>query len=114
MNAMSISKRLALFTVLAVGAIGPATAGCYESGVDCTDDHKIPSSVLHTLSCDALWTIRNSIYNEHGYCFKTAKAKSVFDNSDCSVHNASNLDFNSYEQTNIDRIASVEEEMGCN
>ena len=114
MNVMSISKRLALFTVLAVAAIGPAMAGCYESGVDCTDDHKIPKSVLRDLSCDALWTIRNSIYNEHGYCFKTAAAKSVFDNSDCSVHNASNLDFNSYEQTNIDRIASVEDEMGCN
>ena len=49
MNAMSISKRLALFTVLAVGAIGPATAGCYESGVDCTDDHRIPKSVLRDL-----------------------------------------------------------------
>ena len=109
-----MAKEIFAVAFLLIVATGPATAGCYESGVNCTDDHNIPKSVLRTLSCDALWTIRNSIYNEHGYCFKTAAAKSVFDNSDCSVHNASNLDFNSYEQTNIDRIASVEDEMGCN
>ena len=113
MNVMSLSKRVALLTVFAAAMAGPAMAGCYESGVDCTDDHNIPKSILRTLSCDALWTIRNSIYNEHGYCFKTAKAKSVFDNSDCSVTNPAYLGFNGYEQTNIDRIASVESEMSC-
>ena len=54
-------------------AVGPAAAGCYEAGVDCTDDHNIPKDVLRTMTCDSLWSLRNSIYNEHGYCFKTSQ-----------------------------------------
>ncbi len=99
--------------LVALGVSSPASAGCYEDGIGCTYDHKIPKSTLRNLSCDALWTLRNSIYNEHGYCFKTTDAKLAFDNSDCSVKNPSALDFNSFEQTNIDRIAAVEDEFGC-
>lgn len=30
------------------------------------------------MSCDELWYARNSIYARNGYCFKTARARSVF------------------------------------
>lgn len=104
----------ALVAAASLAAVaGPATAACFESGVGCTDDHRISTSVLRGLSCDALWTVRNSIYNDNGYCFKTSAARSVFDNSDCYVNNAANLHFNSYESTNISRIVSVEKQFGC-
>lgn len=113
-HGLKTARLAVVLAALSVAATAmPAAAGCYEDGIGCTYDHKIPKSTLRNLSCDSLWTIRNSIYNEHGYCFKTARARSVFDNSDCYVNNASALDFNTYEQTNIDRIASVEDEFGC-
>jgi hypothetical protein len=92
---------------------GPAAAACFESGVGCTHDHNIPRQVLRTLSCDALWTVRNFMYDEKGYCFQTAKAQAVFSNEGCFVTNAALIPFNAYERTNIDRIASVEREKGC-
>jgi hypothetical protein len=96
-----------------IATVGPAASACFESGVGCTHDHYIPKAVLHTLSCDALWTVRNFIYDEKGYCFQTAKAQAVFSNDGCFVTNASLIQFNAYERTNIDRIVSVEREKGC-
>jgi len=96
-----------------LAAAGPVSAACFESGVDCTDDHNIPKAVLRTLSCDALWTVRNMMYDEKGYCFKTAKALAVFSNDGCYVTNGSLIPFNAFERTNIDRIVAVEREMGC-
>ena len=109
----TVRLALAASALAFVMGMGPALAGCYEDGVNCTNDHYIPKSVLRGLSCDSLWTLRNSIYNEHGYCFVTKAAKKVFDNDDCTVHNSANLGFNSFEQGNIDRIASVEKEFSC-
>jgi hypothetical protein len=100
-------------TVALCAAAGTADAACFESGVNCTDDHNIPKSILRTLSCDALWTVRNMMYDEKGYCFQTAKAQAVFSNEGCYVLNASLIPFNAYERTNIDRIVSVEREKGC-
>ncbi len=72
-----------------------------------------PYSALRQLSCDSLWTVRNSIYNDNGYCFKTAAAKAAFDNSDCTVANAANVPLNGVEKTNISRIVRVEKEKHC-
>jgi hypothetical protein len=99
----------AMFGVGAASAQGP----CFESGIGCTDDHNIPKSILRTLSCDALWTVRNMMYDTKGYCFQTAKAQAVFSNEGCYVVNASLIPFNAYERGNIDRIAAVEREKGC-
>jgi hypothetical protein len=103
-------------TTLVLGmmaASAPAKAACFEDGIGCTDSQYIPKSALRALSCDSLWTVRNTIYNERGYCFRTARAKAVFSNEDCSVTSTSQLDFNNYEQTNINRIVAVEKSKGC-
>lgn len=113
---MMLFRVLLPATILAVGisAAGtPAHAGCFEDGVGCTDSQYIAKSALAQLSCDSLWTVRNTIYNENGFCFKTARAKEIFSNADCTVTNASNLQFNKYERTNINRIVAVEKAKGC-
>ena len=114
---MSYARKLLLLgaaVVLALAVRGePARAACFESGVGCTNDHYISKGVLNTLSCDALWTVRNSIYDERGYCFRTERARESFSNDDCYVKDASRLKFNSYERTNIDRIVVVERKKGC-
>lgn len=91
----------------------PAGAACFESGVGCPDDHYIAKSVLNGLSCDALWTVRNSIYNERGLCFKSARAIEAFSNEDCSITDPALITFNAYERANIDRIVAAERRKGC-
>lgn len=99
---------------IAMGMAGQtAHAACFESGVGCTSTHAIPKGVLSTLSCDALWTVRNSIYHERGYCFRTERAQESFSNEGCYVTDANALRFNSYERTNVSRIVSVEKAKGC-
>lgn len=106
-----IAAALAAILIFRMGA--PAEAACFESGVGCTDDHRIPMKVLNTLSCDALWTVRNAIYDENGYCFKSARAKAVFSNEDCEFTVASRVPLNDYERVNISRIVQAERNMGC-
>lgn len=115
---ISINRaRRTVATALAAGLTaaamgGPALANCYED-LGCSDSQYWSKASLRQLSCDALWTVRNFMYDEHGYCFQTAKAQAVFSNDDCYVTNASQIKFNIYEQTNIDRIVAVEREKGC-
>ena len=114
---MSYARKIFFLGAAAILALAvrgePARAACFESGVGCPNDHYIPRSVLSTLSCDALWMVRNSIYDERGFCFKTARALETFSNDDCYVTNASRLKFNTFERTNIDRIVAVERKKGC-
>ena len=104
---------VAALTVLAIFASVPADAACFESGIGCTNDHLISTRALRRLSCDSLWTVRNTIYDENGYCFKTAKAKAVFDNAGCLYTNASQVPLNTYERGNIDRIVKIERDKSC-
>ncbi len=94
-------------------APGPATAACFESGVGCTNDHVISYQALRRLSCDALWTVRNTIYAENGYCFHTARGRAVFGNQDCAYPDAGMVPLNNYERDNIARIRRVEQQRGC-
>jgi hypothetical protein len=91
----------------------PAAAACFESGVDCTDDHDIPAVILDSLSCDALWTVRNMIFDENGYCFQTAKAKAVFSNDGCQFTSMTAMPLNQYETANVQTIRQVEKQKAC-
>lgn len=88
-------------------------AACFESGVGCTDDHKMPDSVLRILSCDVLWTVRNTIFDENGYCFRTAKARAVFSNAGCLYSSVAHMPLNAFEVANIATIGEIEREKGC-
>lgn len=103
----------AAFLLLALPAT--ASAACFENlgATGCTDAETFDRDELRGLSCQNLWYVRNSIYNDNGYCFRTRAARAEFDNSDCFVRDAGKLRFNKHEQRNIDRIARVEKEKGC-
>ena len=103
----------AAFLLLALPAT--ASAGCFENlgNTGCTDSEVFGWSDLRGLSCQNLWYVRNSIYDDHGYCFKTAAAKAEFNNAGCSVNDAAQIRFNGSEQGNISRIVQVEKEKGC-
>ena len=92
----------------------PASAhdNCYEV-IGCPHKDLFNRSDLRQLSCQNLWYVRNRVYDDHGYCFKTPKAIREFDNSDCYVRNAARLDLNRREVQNISRIRQVEQRKGC-
>lgn len=94
---------------------GTAQAACYEDlgQTGCPDQELFPLDDLRRLSCQNLWYVRNQIYNEHGYCFRTPAAIEQFDNSDCFVRDAGQLRLNEYERENIARIVRVERELAC-
>jgi hypothetical protein len=105
----------AITAALLTGATAPATAqkSCFED-VQCPWNHYIPKAQLWQLSCDSLWTVRNSIYHDNGYCFKTKRAKQVWGNQGCSYWDAADVPLNNYEQANVASIRSVEKQKGCN
>ena len=115
MNFVTRNSRLAAITIGVMLALGtaPALAGsCFED-VGCPGDHYIPKWQLQKMSCDSLWTLRNSIFHDNGYCFKTKKARQVWSNEGCSYWNSSDVPLNIYESANVSRIKGVEQQMGC-
>lgn len=99
---------------LAATTVG-SQAACFESlgRTGCTDLETFTPDDLRGLSCQNLWFVRNSIYNDNGYCFRTQVAIAEFDNSDCTVQDAARVLFNQHESANISRIVDVEKEKGC-
>jgi len=104
--------RTLIVAAFAAGFAGTASAACFESGIGCTNAWLIPYAALQQLSCDSLWTVRNTIYDENGACFVTAKAKAVFDNTGC-MYTTGNTPLTSIERQNVSRIGQVEKAKHC-
>jgi hypothetical protein len=94
-------------------AATPAMSACFEV-IGCTDSQYFSATTLRRLSCDALWTVRNTIFDENGYCFQTAKGKAVFSNVGCRYTVSGNVPLNAYERSNVERVKQVEAQKGCN
>jgi hypothetical protein len=90
----------------------PARANCYEL-IGCTYKDKFKKKDLMQLSCQILWEVRNTIYKENGYCFKTKKAIKFFGNAGCKYNNAAAVPLNSVEVHNVGAIKEVEAKKGC-
>lgn len=99
---------LLIFALLAA----PAAAACYQY-VGCTDEDELSYDDLVGLGCTALWELRNQIFHEHGYCFKTQRAISFFGEDGCRYDDAKDIEFSSIEQRNIDTIVRAEKYKGC-
>lgn len=110
-----MSTRLALITafVASVGAFTPAAAGCYE-GQGCTKSVFFSQPFLmRNAECDILWQIRNQIYQENGYCFRTPRAIGAFGNAGCRFDDINAVPLNRYERANVATVARVERMKGC-
>jgi hypothetical protein len=53
------------------------------------------------------------IFDENGYCFRTARAAAVFSNEGCQYSSMAGMPLNSYETANIATIRQVERQKGC-
>jgi hypothetical protein len=105
-------RKLAYALLISLLVATPASAACY-AGIGCTDEDEFDAGDLEDLKCSGLWELRNVIYHEAGYCFKTRRAIDFFGNDDCEYDDAEDIRFSEVEQANIDTIAEVESERGC-
>jgi hypothetical protein len=104
---------IALGALMISASAVPAHADCYED-IGCTDSDEYDVDDLTELSCENLWFVRNRIYDENGYCFKTARAREAFDNSDCWVSDQAKVKLSAIERHNVSAIVEAEELNDCN
>jgi hypothetical protein len=101
---------------LAVCALLPAMPGTAQAGchlIDCVEPVYVPKSQLKPLNCETLWILRNSIYKDHKYCFKTSRAINWFGNAGCLYDDVADVPLPKVQRGNISRIKQVEAAKGC-
>lgn len=110
-----MSSRIAVtaFILLCTMVLGMpgAMAGCYEN-VGCTAKEYFSKKALREFSCQNLAFLRNSIYGENGYCFKSAEYSSMFAD-ECRFENSADVPLNNYERANVVAILEIERNNGC-
>lgn len=103
----------ALAGLLAAATPSAARAACYE-GVGCTDRAHVSARQLARLAdCDILWEMRNGIYKERGYCFRTQRGIASFGNAGCQHDDMGVVPLNAYERANVAAIQQAERMKGC-
>lgn len=104
-------SKLTLAALMIAASVPNAYAGCHL--VDCVENVYVKPAELKAASCETLWTLRNSIYKDGGYCFKTPAAIKAFGNAGCSYDDQLLVPLNDYQHTNVKTIRSVEDAKGC-
>jgi len=114
------SRRVAAIGLLAaVGTVTAAAADCYDL-VGCDnkdlfsrhyDDYL--GSIANGPNCDFLYMMRNRIYQQHGYCFSTARAISALGNAGCTTKNQAAVPLSNIERANIATIQRAERARNC-
>lgn len=95
-----------------VGAIS-ADAGCYDV-FGCANVSRFRmSDLMSGPNCEFLYTMRNAIFAEHGYCFRTARGRATFGNQGCISSDVNALGLNPTERYNAETILEAERAKGC-
>jgi hypothetical protein len=89
----------------------PVQAGCHL--IDCVEDVYVQPKELKGSSCETLWILRNSIYDDAGYCFKTERGKAFFINDGCTHTDIQSVPLNDYQRHNVKVLAKMEAKSGC-
>lgn len=63
--------------------------------------------------CGELWTMKNQIYKDRGYCFKTAKAIAQFGNAGCEYDTQSEVPLSDVDRTVVADIKKSMKRQGC-
>ncbi|MGL4395003.1 MAG: YARHG domain-containing protein [Hyphomicrobium sp.] len=107
MPATSTRATLKISILAALSAVGLATAiggATVASAGDIQGD---------AYSCGELWVMRNQVYKDHGYCFKTSRAISYFGNGGCYVGSEGAVAMSRSERRLISTIRASERRQGC-
>jgi len=96
------TRYLALAALVAAGgAVSTLPAGA------------MPGDAAKVLSCQDLWVLRNQIYKDHGYCFKTARARNYFGNGGCWIADEGDVGLSSKELSLVLYYKHWEAKRGC-
>ena len=112
-------RRLSVTALVALVAsfASPVLADCYDL-LGCTDKNAFSAHYSYLVAadgptCDFLYVMRNSIYSQHGYCFKTARAIQALGNTGCRIRNMADVPLSQIERNNIATIARAETAKRC-
>jgi len=107
----ALTARLRL---LMLAAMAPqARADCYDV-FGCTDRNAFRlADLLDGPNRQFLYEMRNRIYAQHGYCFKTPRAIALLGNKGCQTGDINALGLSRLERANAATIQRAEEMKGC-
>jgi YARHG domain len=109
---MKVKLAMALSGAL-LALSGAAYADCYDV-FGCTERDRFSFEQLaNGPNCEFLYTMRNRIYQQHQYCFKTARAIATLGNQDCRINDINQVPLSRVEQNNAATILQVEHAKGC-
>ena len=63
--------------------------------------------------CDELWSLRNDIFKANGYCFKSARAISLYGNAGCQYDSESAVPLSSQDRSTLKAIKKSERRQRC-
>ncbi len=110
---MRSNLTLALAALAVSTLAAPAFADCYDV-FGCSNANRFRLGDLTSgPDCTFLYDMRNGIYAEHHYCFKTPRAIAAFGNAGCVSGNANAIGLNSTELYNASMILQAERVKGC-
>lgn len=105
--------RAFIASVALLAASSPALAECYDV-FGCSNRELFRlSDLANGPNCDFLYTMRNTIYAEHHYCFRTPRAIATFGNQGCTSGDPNALGLNAVERANAATILKAERALGC-
>jgi len=108
----------AVGVMAAISFATPSLADCYDV-LGCDNSNYFSRNYSYLASpddgpnCDFLYTMRNRIYQRHGYCFKTRRGITQLGNTGCFINNQSAVPLSNIERANIATIASAERAKAC-
>ena len=104
---------LAMLAGAAPLAATPARADCYDV-YGCTDTDRFRlQDLLDGPNCNFLWTMRNAIYKERGYCFRTQRGIRAFGNAGCRYDDVEAVPLSAIERGNVATIQRAERMKAC-
>ena len=107
-----------LMALLAAAALLPVTPvqavskNCYED-IGCPWQQEAKVAALRKLSCENLAHVRNRLYHENGYCFRTKATRDMYGNAGCKFPIQAMVPLSRTERASIANVRKVEREKGC-
>ncbi len=103
---------LATVALLPVAPAQAVTKNCYED-IGCPWKQESAVAALRKLSCENLAHVRNRLYHENGYCFRTKATQDLYGNAGCKFPVQAMVPLNRTERASIANVRKVEREKGC-
>ena len=89
-----------------------ASKNCYED-IGCPWQQEAKVAALRKLSCENLAHVRNRLYHENGYCFRTKVTRDMYGNAGCKFPIQAMVPLSRTERASIVNVRKVEREKGC-